>query len=192
MDIIEKLINEFSKLPGVGRKNAIKYAYKIIAMEETEAKDFANTILEVKEKITFCTTCGNFTDVSPCALCVRVKNQKQICVIAEPKDIIFAKRIKDFEGGFHILHGTLSPLEGRGPNDIKIKELLVRVAEGSEVVIATNTDVEGEATAMYIAKILKPLGVKVTRLAQGISMGTDLEYADEVTLNHAFNQRKEI
>ncbi|MCK9575624.1 MAG: recombination mediator RecR [Clostridia bacterium] len=190
---IAKLINHFSKLPGVGQKTAQRYAYSVIRMNEEEIKGFANSILEVKQKIKYCSVCGNFTDVDPCGICTS-RISDTICVVQEPKDVLAMEKVRDYSGLYHVLHGTISPMENRGPNDIRIKELLSRVSSGKikEVIIATNPDVEGEATALYIARILKPLGIKVTRIAQGISMGSDLEYADEVTLNRAFEDRKEL
>ena len=150
-------------------------------------------VLQAKEKIHFCSECGNFTDREVCSIC-QTRSHKIICVVKEPKDIISMENVKNFDGVYHVLFGTISPLEHRGPDDIKIKELLSRVQKDKveEVIMATNPDVEGDATAMYIAKILKPLGVKVTRLAQGIAMGSDLEYADEVTLSKALEARREI
>lgn len=190
---IGKLINHFSKLPGVGNKTAGRYAYHIINMMEDEAKEFANAILDVKEKVKFCSICGDYTDVEPCLHCQKTSSPV-ICVVAEPKDVSVIERVKNFQVGYHVLHGTISPLSGRGPDDIRIAELLQRIqSEGiTEVIMATNTDVEGEATAMYIARLLKPLGVKVTRLAQGVAMGSDIEFADEATLSKALDDRKEI
>lgn len=190
---IARLINEFSKLPGVGKKTAERYAYHIIKSSEESAKNFADSILTAKKSVKFCEICGNYTDVSPCRIC-RERSGKTICVVKEPKDSMAIERSGGFKGQYHILHGTISPLAGVGPNDIRIKELLNRVSEGQveEIIVATNPDVEGEATAMYIAKLLKPLGVKVSRIAQGISMGSELEYADDVTLSRAILDRKEI
>ena len=192
-DIIEKLIDHFRTLPGVGYKTAQRYAFSIIEGKEERAERFADAIKEAKAKIGFCKVCGNFTDQEVCPIC-KTRNRKIICVVAQPKDIIAMEKVKTYDGVYHVLFGTISPLEHRGPNDIKIKELLTRVQEDkvSEVIMATNPDVEGDATAMYIAKILKPLGVKVTRIAQGISMGSDLEYADEVTLSKALEARRDI
>ena len=190
---IAKLINHFTKLPGVGQKTAQRYAYSIIKMSTEDVKDFSASILEVKQKIKYCSVCGNFTDIDPCNICTsRVSDT--ICVVQEPKDVLAMEKVHDYSGLYHVLHGAINPMEGKGPNDIRIKELLTRVASGKikEVIIATNPDVEGEATALYIARLLKPLGIKVTRIAQGISMGSDLEYADEVTLNRAFEDRKEL
>lgn len=192
-DIIENLIEQFRSLPGVGYKTAQRYAFSIIEGKEERAKRFVDAILQAKEKIHFCSECGNFTDREVCSIC-QTRSHKIICVVKEPKDIISMEKVKNFDGVYHVLFGTISPLEHRGPDDIKIKELLSRVQKDKveEVIMATNPDVEGDATAMYIAKILKPLGVKVTRLAQGIAMGSDLEYADEVTLSKALEARREI
>ena len=190
---IGKLINSFSKLPGVGYKTACRFAYHIINMSQEEAQEFASNIKDVKEKVKLCSICGDYTDVDPCHHCQNT-HSSILCVVAEPKDITVIERAKNFAVGYHVLHGTISPLAGRGPEDIRISELLKRIdSEGvMEVIMATNTDVEGEATAMYIARLLKPLGVKVTRLAQGVAMGADIEFADEVTLSKALDDRKEI
>ena len=190
---IGKLINSFSKLPGVGNKTAGRYAYHVINMTDEEAREFAENILAIKEQVKFCSICGDYTDTDPCFHCKNT-NSSIICVVAEPKDVSVIERAKNFSVGYHVLHGTISPLAGRGPEDIRIAELLKRIdSEGIvEVIMATNTDVEGEATAMYIARLLKPLGVKVTRLAQGVAMGADIEFADEVTLSKALDDRKEI
>lgn len=192
-DIIEKLIEQFRTLPGVGYKTAQRYAFSIIEGKEERAKRFADAIVEAKQKIGFCKVCGNFTDKEVCGICSH-RNRKIICVVKEPKDVLAMEKVKTYDGVYHVLFGTISPLEHRGPNDIKIKELLSRVQEDKveEVIMATNPDVEGDATAMYIAKILNPLGVKVTRIAQGIAMGSDLEYADEVTLSKALEARREL
>ncbi|MDE7182162.1 MAG: recombination mediator RecR [Clostridia bacterium] len=190
---IGKLINEFSKLPGVGKKTAQRYAYKIIGMSDLEAKAFAESIMECKRKVKYCKVCGNFTEDEVCAIC-KTRDNSTICVVKEPKDVIAMEKLHEFKGVYHVLHGVISPMDGIGPNDIRIKELLSRVSDGTvqEVIMATNPDVEGEATAMYIAKILKPLGVKVTRLAHGIPIGSELEYTDEVTLSRALSERKQI
>lgn len=190
---IARLINEFSKLPSVGKKTAERYAYHVIKSSDEYAKGLAESILNVKAKIKFCEVCGNYTDQSPCRIC-RERSSKIICVVKEPKDAMAIEKTGNFKGQYHILHGTINPLAGVGPNDIRIKELLGRIGENEteEVIIATNPDVEGEATAMYIAKLLKPLGIIVSRIAQGISMGSELEYADEVTLTKAISDRKQI
>ena len=190
---IGKLINEFSKLPGVGAKTAQRYAYKIINMSLEDAETFAKAIIDAKRNVRYCKICGNFTDGEVCDIC-KVRSKETVCVVKEPKDVIAIEKLAEFDGVYHVLHGTISPMEGRTPNDIRIKELLSRIAEGGvkEVILATNPDVEGEATAMYITQLIKPLGIKVSRLAHGIPVGTDLEYADEVTLTKALEDRKEI
>ncbi len=190
---IGKLINEFSKLPGVGKKTAQRYAYKIIGMTEAEARGFADSIINCKRKVRYCKVCGNFTEEDVCEICKK-RDKSVICVVKEPKDVIAMEKLREFKGVYHVLHGVISPMDGVGPNDIRIKELLARVNGGevSEVIMATNPDVEGEATAMYIAKLLKPLGINVTRLAHGIPIGSELEYTDEVTLSRALSERKSI
>ena len=190
---IGKLINEFSKLPGVGKKTAQRYAYKGIGMTETEARGFADSIINCKRKVRYCKVCGNFTEEDVCEICKK-RDKSVICVVKEPKDVIAMEKLREFKGVYHVLHGVISPMDGVGPNDIRIKELLARVngGEASEVIMATNPDVEGEATAMYIAKLLKPLGINVTRLAHGIPIGSELEYTDEVTLSRALSERKSI
>ncbi|MBQ8444655.1 MAG: recombination protein RecR [Clostridia bacterium] len=192
-DIIEALIEQFRTLPGVGYKTAQRYAFSIIEGKRERAERFANALISAKEKIGFCKVCGNFTDREVCPICQK-RNRKVVCVVKDPKDILAMEKVKSYNGVYHVLFGTISPLEHRGPDDIKIKELLTRVQEDNveEVIMATNPDVEGDATAMYIAKLLKPLGVKVTRLAQGVAMGSDLEYADEVTLSKAMEARRDL
>jgi recombination protein RecR len=190
---IGKLINEFTKLPGVGSKTAQRYAYKIINMPTAEVEAFAEALLRAKKDVKYCRICGNFTDGDICDVC-KSREGSVICVVKEPKDVIAIEKLHEFKGVYHVLHGTISPLDGIGPNDINIKGLLSRIASGqvSEVIMATNPDVEGEATAMYISGLLKPMGIKVTRLAHGIPIGTDLEYADEVSLARAFVDRKTL
>ena len=190
---IGRLMNEVSKLPGVGKKTAQRYAYKVVNMSESEARAFADAILNVKRKVRFCKVCGNFTENEVCDVC-RTRDKSQICVVKEPKDVVALEKLHEYKGVYHVLHGVIDPMNGVTPNDIRIKELLERVAEGGvkEVIMATNPDVEGEATAMYIAKLLKPLGVTVTRLARGVPVGSELEYADEVTLARALIERKAI
>ena len=190
---IGRLINEFSKLPGVGQKTAQRYAYKVVNMEESEAQAFAEAIINVKKNVKYCKICGNFSEDDICDVC---KNRPAdvICVVKEPKDVIAIEKLNEFSGVYHVLHGTISPLDGIGPNDINIKGLLDRIGKGTvkEVILATNPDVEGEATAMYITNLIKPLGIKVSRIAHGIPVGTDLEYADEVSLARAFVERKTL
>ncbi len=189
---IGRLINEFTKLPGVGKKTAQRYAYKIINMSAEEAAGFANAITEAKRKVKYCKVCGNFTENDVCDIC-RTRDKSTICVVKEPKDVIALEKLHEYKGVYHVLHGVISPMEGIGPNDIRVKELLSRI-DGSvkEVIMATNPDVEGEATAMYIARLLKPLGVNVTRLAHGIPIGSEIEYTDDVTLSRALLERKSI
>ena len=191
IDAFEKLANEFSKLPGVGSKTASRYAYAVINMNKEEVESFAESLKTAKQKIKYCSTCGNWTESDLCNICA-TRSHETICVVKEPKDVISFEKVKDYFGTYHVLHGTISPLNGRGPDDIKIKELLARIKSGNvkEVIMATNPDVEGEATALYISRLLKPLNIKVTRLATGIAMGSDLEYADEVTLTKALEDRK--
>lgn len=193
IESLEKLINAFRSLPGVGYKTAQRYAYNVLNSTQEEAKDFANAIIEAKQKIKFCNECGNFSETDICETCLK-KNKQIICVVKEPKDVVAMEKVKNYDGVFHVLHGTISPLENRGPNDIRIKELLDRIKKygTKEVIMATNPDVEGDATAMYISRLLTPLGVKVTRLAQGVSMGSELEFADEVTLTRALESRTNI
>ena len=190
---IGRLINEFSKLPGVGKKTAQRYAYKVIDMTPTEAQEFAAAILNVKKKVKYCKVCGNFTENEICDVC-KERDRRVICVVKEPKDVIALEKLHEFRGVYHVLHGVINPMEGVGPNDIRIRELLARLGEGGveEVILATNPDVEGDATALYIAKLIKPLGVRVTRLAHGIPIGSEIEYTDDVTLSRAFVERKEL
>lgn len=190
---IGRLMNEFSKLPGVGKKTAQRYAYRVINMSEGEARAFAEAIVNVKKKVRYCKVCGNFTEEDICDIC-KARDKSVVCVVKEPKDVIALEKLHEYKGVYHVLHGVIDPMNGVSPNDIRIKELLSRVGEGNvrEVIMATNPDVEGEATAMYIAKILKPLGVTVTRLAHGIPIGSELEYTDDVTLARALIERKEI
>lgn len=193
--VIEKLINSFQKLPGVGYKTAQRYAYKIIDMERADAEEFARQIIEVKDKVRYCEICGNFSEDVICPICKNEnRNHSIICVVKDPKDVVAFERVKDFDGVYHVLHGCISPLDNKGPDDIRIKELIDRIKDGSvtEVIMATNPDVEGEATAIYISKLLKPLMIKCTRIAQGISIGSDIEYADEITLSKALDQRVEL
>lgn len=190
---IGRLMNEFSKLPGVGKKTAQRYAYRVINMSEAEARAFADAIVDVKRKVRFCKVCGNFTENEVCDVCLN-RDKSTICVVKEPKDVVALEKLHEYKGVYHVLHGVIDPMNGVSPNDIRIKELLVRVAEGGvqEVIMATNPDVEGEATAMYIAKLLKPLGVTVTRISRGVPVGSELEYADEATLARALSERKQI
>jgi len=192
-DSLQNLINAFTNLPSVGTKTAERYAYSVINMDEDTVKKFAESLIQAKQNLHYCKICGDFTDKDICNICER-RQSKVICVVKEPKDVKAIEKAKNYTGLYHVLHGTISPLENKGPEDIRIKELITRVTENEidEVIMATNPDIEGEVTATYIAKLLKPLGIKVTRLAQGIQMGSDVQYADEVTLTKALQDRREI
>ncbi|SMC86603.1 recombination mediator RecR [Sporomusa malonica] len=191
---IAKLIEHFRRLPGIGPKSAARLAYHVLKMDKGQATALAQAIVEAKERVSYCSVCFDLTDADPCQTCrSEGRDRTVVCVVEDPKDVTAMERTREFKGLYHVLHGSLSPLEGVGPDDIKVKELLDRVGKGvQEVIMATNPNVEGEATAMYIAKLLKPLGVKVTRIAHGLPVGGDLEYADEVTLSKALENRREM
>ena len=193
IDSLDKLVAAFRSLPGVGYKTAQRYAYGILNMDKADVETFAESMVNAKEKIKFCEECGNFSENNICETCLKA-NAETICVVAEPKDVVAMEKLKNFNGVFHVLHGCINPLEHKSPDDIRIKELVARVQKNKtkEVIMATNPDVAGDTTAYYIAELLKPFGVKVTRLAQGVAMGTDLEYADEVTLNRAMELRNSL
>ena len=190
---IGELINAFTKLPGVGTKTAQRFAYEVINMTEEEAIAFAETIADCKKKIHFCKICGNYTDKEVCAICSNRKRDV-ICVVKEPKDIIAIEKMHEYDGVYHVLHGTLKPSENVGPKDITVDALIERIEKDGvkEVIMATNPDYDGEITAMYVSSKIKPLGVKVTRLANGMPIGSDIEYTDEITLMRAFKDRKEL
>lgn len=191
---IEKLIEEFAKLPSIGKKSAQRLTLHILNLPKDEVEEFANALVKARGTIKYCSVCGNFTDTDPCAICSNPNREKDIiCVVEQPKDIMTMEKVKEFNGLYHVLHGTISPMQGRGPQDIRIRELVARMSgDVKEVIVATNPTIEGEATAMYISKILKQLDVKVTRIAAGIPVGGDLEYADEVTLSKALEGRTVI
>ena len=185
----------FAALPGIGRKTAQRLAFHVLDMPEEQAKGFAQAILEAKEKIHSCKVCQNFTDKEICDICASPERDGSvICVVEDPKDVMAFERLREYRGLYHVLHGLISPLDGIGPESIRIKELLVRLQEEDvrEIIMATNPTIEGEATAMYLSKLLKPMGYRVTRLAFGIPVGGELEYADNVTLNKALENRTEI
>lgn len=191
---LEGLVEKFESLPGIGHKSAQRLAYHILDLSKGEAESFANAILEAHEKIHYCSVCCNLTDGELCPVCRNsARDKSTICVVEEPKDVFALERAGEYTSQYHVLHGAISPLSGIGPDQLRIKELLARI-DGSvnEVIMATNPTVEGEATAMYLSRLLKPLGVKVTRLAYGIPVGGDLEYADEVTLQRAMEGRQEL
>lgn len=192
---IARLIEEFAKMPGIGKRTAERLAYYVLKLSEEEVAAFAEALTNAKEKIIFCPVCQCLTETVPCEICSdERRDQSLICVVEKPKDVVKIEKTREYKGMYHVLHGVISPMDGVGPEDIRIKELLSRVTDGEvkEVIMATNPNLEGEATAMYIAKLLSPFGVKVTRLAHGIPVGGDLEYADEVTLTRALEGRNEI
>ena len=192
---LEKLIDAFASLPGIGKKSAQRLAFYLLAQPDEEAKAFADAIVQAKQTVHTCPICQNLTDAEQCAICAdERRDHSVICVVAEPRDVIAMERAREFNGVYHVLHGVISPLNHVGPDDIRIRELLTRVADGTvrEVIMATNPDTEGEATAMYLSRLLRPMEVKVTRLAYGIPVGSQLEYADEVTLLRALEGRREM
>ena len=192
---LERLTEQFARLPGIGGKSAQRLAFHVLSMDDAAAAEFAAAITDAKGTGKTCPICQNLTDQAQCSICAdEERDHSQICVVAEPKDVIAMERAREYRGVYHVLHGVLSPLNHVGPDDLRIKELLARVADGSvrEVIMATNPDTEGEATAMYLSRLLRPMGVQVTRLAYGIPMGSQLEYADEVTLLRALEGRQEI
>lgn len=188
---IEKLIAVFTKLPGVGRKTAERYAYAVINMDTSTVEEFAVALTDAKEKIHYCSVCGSYTDSDICDLC-KSRDSSIICVVKDPRDVKSFEKLKEFKGVYHVLHGTINPMLGIGVNDIRVKELLARLDGVTEVIMALNPDVEGETTAMYISRLIKPLGIKVTKLAHGIPIGADIEYTDENTLGQALADRREI
>ncbi len=194
IDSFDRLVGEFSRLPSVGKKTAQRYAYFLLTMPDADVQNFADAMLQAKKNIHYCKVCANFTDKEICDICSKPNKEPIICVVKEPKDVSALEKVREFNGSYHVLHGVINPLEGKGPNDINLMSLLDRVnKEGiKEVIVATNPDVEGEATAIYIANLLKPLGVKVTRLAQGVAMGSELEFTDPVTLSKAIQSRREM
>ena len=192
---LARLVEQFEKLPGIGHKTAQRLAYYVLQMPKEKAKAFADTILQAHEKIKYCSVCKNFSDQEICSICSdKERDHSVICVVEDPRDVFALERTREFHATYHVLHGTISPVRYVGPDDIYIKELLARLGDGTvkEVIMATNPTVEGELTAMYISKLIKPLGIKVTRLAYGIPVGGDLEYADEVTLSRALEGRGEF
>lgn len=192
---IEKLIEEFAKLPSIGYKTATRLAFYVLNSPNEVAKNLINAIVDAKQKLKYCSTCFNISDTDPCPICSNTKRDNTtICVVEDVKDIIAMEKTHEFKGLYHVLHGAISPMNGIGPDDIKIKELLARLQDGQvqEIIIATNPNVEGEATSMYLSRLIKPLGIKTTRIAHGVPVGGDLEYADEITLTRALEGRREI
>lgn len=190
-----QLIEELHKLPGIGPKNAQRLAYFLLHAPEEQARALAEAIVAVKEKIIFCSVCQNVTEVDPCAVCQdEQRDRSKICIVEKPLDILPLERTRSYNGLYHVLHGSISPMQGVGPEDLKIRELLARLRDSSvqEIILATNPNLEGEATAMYLQRLITPLGIKITRLARGLPFGSNLEYADEVTLTRALEGRQEI
>ena len=193
-DSLRNLVEQLQKLPGIGAKSAQRLAFHILKNPRDDAERLCDAIRAVKEQVTYCSTCNNITDVDPCAFCTSgSRDQRLICVVEEPQNVAVVERTREFRGVYHVLMGALSPLHGIGPDDLKIRGLLARVEQGAdEVILATSPTVEGEATALYLARLLKPLGVRVTRIAMGIPVGSDLEYADEVTMTRAMEGRRDL
>ena len=192
---INRLIEEFSKLPGVGRKTAQRLAFHVVNMNTNDVESLSNAILDAKREIKYCSICCNITDKDPCSMCSNKNRDSQvICVVEDPRDVAAMERTKEFKGQYHVLNGVISPMDGIGPDMIKIRELITRLAnqDVQEIIMATNPTIEGEATAMYIARLVKPMGIKDTRIAHGLTVGGDLEYADEVTISKALEGRREI
>ncbi len=192
---IERMAAQLARLPGIGRKTAQRLAYHIVSLPQEQVHELAAAIWQGKKAVRFCARCGNYTQAELCAVCAdEERHNGQLCVVRDPRDVAALERMQDFKGLYHVLGGTLSPMNGIGPDDIRIRELLTRLAEEKidEVILATNPDIEGEATAAYIARLIKPMGVRVTRIAHGVPVGSDLEYADEVTLAKALEGRREL
>ena len=192
---LTRLVDQLKRLPGIGAKSAQRLAFHVLKTPREEVERLADAMREVKDRVTYCTVCSNITDVDPCFYCTdSARDPRIICVVEEPENVTGVEKTRDFKGLYHVLMGALSPLHGVGPDDLKIRSLLARVSEGTveEVILATNPNVEGEATAIYLAKLLKPLGVRVTRIAMGVPVGSDLEYADEVTMQRAMEGRREL
>jgi recombination protein RecR len=193
-DPLARLIEQLQRLPGIGAKSAQRLAFHVLKTPREDVDRLCDAMREVKDRVTYCSVCNNITDQDPCYYCTHPdRDRRQICVVEQPENVVAVERTRDFRGVYHVLMGALSPLHGVGPDDLKIKGLLARVGDGAdEVILATNPNVEGEATAIYLAKLLKPLGVRVTRIAMGVPVGGDLEYADEVTMHKAMEGRREV
>ena len=194
-DPLTRLVEQLQKLPGIGAKSAQRLAFYVLKNPREDAERLIEAIRDVKDRVTYCSNCNNITDADPCAFCTSpTRDQRVICVVEEPQNVTVVEKTREFRGVYHVLMGALSPLQGVGPDDLKIKGLLTRVGTGGvdEVILATNPTVEGEATALYLARLLKPLGVRVTRIAMGIPVGSDLEYADEVTMTRAMEGRRDL
>ncbi len=195
LEPIARMVSQLSRLPSIGQKSAQRLAYHIISMPLEDVRELAAAIYQGRKAIRYCDRCGNYATDALCSICAdERRNNSQICVVRDPRDVAAIERMRDFEGSYHVLHGTLSPMDGIGPEDIRIKELLMRLQDDSvkEIILATNPDIEGEATASYIARLVKPMGLLVTRIAHGVPVGSDLEYADEITLAKAMEGRREM
>ncbi|MFD2616607.1 recombination mediator RecR [Terrilactibacillus laevilacticus] len=192
---IAKLIDSFMKLPGIGPKTAVRLAFHVINMNEEDVLEFGRSLVNVKRKLIYCSVCQNISDRDPCYICDdSSRDRSVICVVQDPKDVMAIEKMRDYNGLYHVLHGSISPVDGIGPEDIKITELIQRLSDEGikEIILATNPTIEGEATAMYISRLVKPIGIRVTRIAHGLPVGGDLEYADEVTLSKALEGRREL
>jgi recombination protein RecR len=193
--VVQQLIDELGRLPGVGPKGAQRIAFYLLAADSEDVKRLANTLLEMTERVRFCRTCGNVAEADECRICLDTRRDPTvICVVEEPKDVAAVEKIREFRGRYHVLGGAISPIDGVGPDDLRIKELMTRLADGTvtEIILATDPNLEGEATATYLARLVKPMGIQVTRPASGLPVGGDLEYADEVTLGRAFEGRRRL
>lgn len=192
---LSKLIGELSKLQGIGNKTAQRMAFNLLSVDKSEALALANAIIDARENMKYCCECGNLTDQDPCLICSDLQRSKDIiCVVESPKDVAAIERMREFKGQYHVLHGAISPMDGIGPEDINLKALIIRLqnSDVKEIILATNPNIEGEATAMYIARLVKPSGIKVSRIAHGVPVGGDLDYADEITLSKAMEGRREL
>ncbi len=195
LEPITRMVAELSRLPGIGQKTAQRLAYHIVSMPQEDVRSLATALWQGRKAIRFCAVCGNYTTGEVCDICADTeRDSSQLCVVRDPRDVAAMERMHEYRGLYHVLHGTLSPMDGVGPDDIRIRELMDRLGDGTvtEVILATNPDIEGEATATYIARLIKPLGIRVTRIAHGVPVGADLEYADEVTLSKAMEGRREL
>jgi recombination protein RecR len=193
--VVQDLIDELGRLPNVGPKSAQRIAFHLLAADAADVRRLAQVLLEVKDKVRFCATCGNVAEDDACRICLDPRrDQSVICVVEEPKDVVAVEKTREFRGRYHVLGGAISPIEGVGPDDLRVRELMTRLADGTvtELILATDPNLEGEATATYLARLVKPMGLRVTRLASGLPVGGDLEYADEVTLGRAFEGRRQL
>lgn len=195
LEPVSRMINQLAKLPGVGQKTAQRLAYHILGLSEEQVRELSVAIYNGKKQVHYCPVCGDYTDVDPCRVCSDASRDRSVvCVVKDPRDVAALERMRDYNGLYHVLHGVISPMDGRGPDDIRIRELMERLQTGEvrELILATNPDIEGEATASYITRLAKPLGIRITRIAHGVPVGGELEYTDEITLSQAFQGRREV